>query len=212
MVAKGCDGASGGRHLAPARPESVRRARHFVADAAGRAGFSPTTIDLAAVAASELVTNAVVHGRGPISVRTVLDRRRCGSRCRTPPPTSRIASTPTTARAGGRGSAIVDAFVARVGLHRRARRGGKSVWFTMERATADAPADRAYFLTMQVSLVSPDAAAVTVTSPLPAARVKVELAVVSEFADVIERLVGLHAPLRRAAGQVHGACGAASSG
>ena len=57
----------------PAHPKSVRRARHFVAEAAARAGFEPTAIEIASVAASELVTNAVVHGRGPISVRTVLD-------------------------------------------------------------------------------------------------------------------------------------------
>jgi anti-sigma regulatory factor (Ser/Thr protein kinase) len=117
----------------PADPESVRRARHFVADAADRAGFESTTIDLAAVAASELVTNAVVHGRGPISVRTVLG------------PTSLRVEVQDTApdlphrvdlereRQGGRGLDIVDAFSHDWGCTVVRGASGKSVWFTMER-------------------------------------------------------------------------------
>src|SRR6478736_6371650 len=94
----------------PARPDSVREARHFVADAAGRAGFDPDVIDLAAVAASELVTNAVVHGRGPISVRTVLDP--VSLRVEVQDTASELPHRVTTddERARGRGLAIVDAF------------------------------------------------------------------------------------------------------
>ena len=120
----------------PARPDSVREARHFVADAAGRAGFDPDVIDLAAVAASELVTNAVVHGRGPISVRTVLD-----------PVSLRVEVQDTAAdlphrvdadqaRDGGRGLAIVDAFSREWGCTVVRGASGKSVWFTMERDEA----------------------------------------------------------------------------
>ena len=120
----------------PARPDSVRAARHFVADAAGRAGFDPDVIDLAAVAASELVTNAVVHGRGPISVRTVLD-----------PVSLRVEVQDTAAdlphrvdadraRDGGRGLAIVDAFSREWGCTVVRGASGKSVWFTMERHEA----------------------------------------------------------------------------
>ena len=120
----------------PARPDSVREARHFVADAAGRAGFDPDVIDLAAVAASELVTNAVVHGRGPISVRTVLD-----------PVSLRVEVQDTAAdlphrvdadraRDGGRGLAIVDAFSREWGCTVVRGASGKSVWFTMERHEA----------------------------------------------------------------------------
>src|SRR5689334_22732767 len=116
----------------PARPDSVRRARRFVAEAASRAGFAPSTIDLAAVAASELVTNAVVHGSGPISVRTVLD-----------PDTLRVEVQDTAAelprrvdagdRDGGRGLALVDAFTAEWGCTVVRGASGKSVWFTMGR-------------------------------------------------------------------------------
>jgi anti-sigma regulatory factor (Ser/Thr protein kinase) len=117
----------------PARPDSVRRARHFVADAADRAGLEPDTIDLAAVAASEIVTNAVVHGRGPISVRTVLD-----------PLSLRVEVQDTAsglphrvdaddARDGGRGLALVDAFSREWGCTVVRGASGKSVWFTIER-------------------------------------------------------------------------------
>jgi len=117
----------------PARPESVRRARRFVADAVGRAGFESDTIDLAAIAASEIVTNAVVHGRGPISVRTVLD-----------PSTLRVevqdaaADLPHRVDAdadhdGGRGLSIVDAFSLEWGCTVVRGATGKSVWFTMQR-------------------------------------------------------------------------------
>jgi anti-sigma regulatory factor (Ser/Thr protein kinase) len=120
----------------PARPDSVREARHFVADAAGRAGFDPDVIDLVAVAASELVTNAVVHGRGPISVRTVLD-----------PALLRVEVQDTAselphrvdadrARDGGRGLAIVDAFSREWGCTVVRGASGKSVWFTLERHEA----------------------------------------------------------------------------
>jgi anti-sigma regulatory factor (Ser/Thr protein kinase) len=120
----------------PARPDSVRRARRFVADAAGRAGFEPGVIDLAAVAASELVTNAVVHGRGPISIRTVLD-----------PASLRVEVQDTAsdlphrvdadqARDGGRGLAIVDAFSREWGCTVVRGASGKSVWFTIRRDDA----------------------------------------------------------------------------
>jgi anti-sigma regulatory factor (Ser/Thr protein kinase) len=120
----------------PARPDSVRRARHFVADAAGRAGFEPDTIDLAAVAASELVTNAVVHGRGPISVRTVLDRSslRVEVQDTASDLPHRVAAEET--RDGGRGLAIVDAFSREWGCTVVRGASGKSVWFTMERRDA----------------------------------------------------------------------------
>jgi anti-sigma regulatory factor (Ser/Thr protein kinase) len=117
----------------PARPDSVRRARRFVAAAAERAGFESPVIDLAAVAASELVTNAVIHGRGPISVRTVLD-----------PASLRVEVQDTAAdlpqrvdahdgRDGGRGLTIVDGFSQEWGCTVVPGASGKSVWFTIDR-------------------------------------------------------------------------------
>jgi|1185.fasta_scaffold230505_2 anti-sigma regulatory factor (Ser/Thr protein kinase) len=117
----------------PADPMSVRRARHFVANAATRAGFESTTIDLASVAASELVTNAVVHGRGPISVRTVLDRNslRVEVQDTASELPHRVGSDED--RDGGRGLEIVDAFSQQWGCTVVRGASGKSVWFTMGR-------------------------------------------------------------------------------
>jgi anti-sigma regulatory factor (Ser/Thr protein kinase) len=119
----------------PARPDSVRRARHFVADAAGRAGLEPDIIDLAAVAASELVTNAVVHGRGPISVRTVLDPASLRIEVQDTAPDLPHRVEADQARDGGRGLAIVDAFSREWGCTVVRGASGKSVWFTMARGT-----------------------------------------------------------------------------
>ena len=117
----------------PARPESVRRARHFVADAVGRAGFESDTIDLAAIAASELVTNAVVHGRGPISVRTVLEPESLRVEVQDAAADLPHRVDADEARDGGRGLAIVDAFSHEWGCTVARGASGKSVWFTMER-------------------------------------------------------------------------------
>jgi anti-sigma regulatory factor (Ser/Thr protein kinase) len=117
----------------PADPISVRRARHFVAEAAARAGFEPETIDLASVAASELVTNAVVHGRGPISVRTVLDP--ASLRVEVQDTASELPHRVTSEddRVSGRGLAIVDAFSQQWGCTVVRGASGKSVWFTIRR-------------------------------------------------------------------------------
>jgi len=121
----------------PARAESVRRARHFVAEAATRAGFESTTIDLAAVAASELVTNAVVHGRGPISVRTVLEPESLRVEVQDTAAELPHRVDPDAARSGGRGLAIVDAFSDDWGCTVVRGASGKSVWFTVPRQDAD---------------------------------------------------------------------------
>ena len=82
---------------------------------------------------SELVTNAVVHGRGPtIDVRLTADGPVVrgevvdeGDGFRTPPPRSLDAP-------GGRGLAIVGALTHRWGVER----GSTHVWFELDRAQA----------------------------------------------------------------------------
>jgi anti-sigma regulatory factor (Ser/Thr protein kinase) len=120
----------------PAEAASVRRARRFVVEAASRAGFESDTIDLAAVAASELVTNAVIHGDGPISVRTVLDDS--SLRVEVQDAAEDLPQRPPvdSSRAHGRGLTIVDAFSEEWGCTVVQGATGKSVWFTMERGGA----------------------------------------------------------------------------
>jgi anti-sigma regulatory factor (Ser/Thr protein kinase) len=124
----------------PAEPGSVRRARRFVVDAAERAGFEPDTIDLAAVAASELVTNAVIHGDGPIIVRTVLEPSSLRVEVQDAGTQLPERTATDTSRASGRGLAIVDAFSRQWGCTMVHGAIGKSIWVTMERAE---PSERA---------------------------------------------------------------------
>jgi anti-sigma regulatory factor (Ser/Thr protein kinase) len=122
----------------PARPDSVRRSRRFVARAVQSAGFPDEVMDLAAVATSELVTNAVVHGRGPISVRTVLESASLRVEVRDAGEHLPRLVRADAHRTGGRGLAIVDAFTGDWGCDVTSGVSGKSVWFTMARsATGD---------------------------------------------------------------------------
>ena len=117
----------------PARPESVRRARGFVVDAARRAGCRGSVVDTAAVATSELVTNAVVHGRGPISVRVVSEADRFRVEVQDGAPGLPRRVDPHDAGDGGRGLEIVDAFSQEWGCTVVRGASGKSVWFTLSR-------------------------------------------------------------------------------
>ena len=121
----------------PAHPESVRRACRFVVDAAEGAGFEPDTIDLAAVATSELVTNAVIHGDGPITVRTVLDPSSLRVEVQDAGTELPERAATDASRASGRGLTIVDVFSREWGCTVVHGATGKSVWFTMQRADAD---------------------------------------------------------------------------
>jgi anti-sigma regulatory factor (Ser/Thr protein kinase) len=112
----------------PADTSSPRRARRFVRaalDALGAGSFAEN----AELLASELVTNAVVHGRSTVRVGMVLSDR-----------TLRVSvsdsdtNPPTVRRAGasdehGRGMYLVEVLSRRWGVDTTAR--GKSVWFEL---------------------------------------------------------------------------------
>ena len=87
-------------------------------------------IDVARLLVSELVTNAVVHGRGNITVRAHLDDDRLlvevideGGGF------ERKVRNWDLARVGGRGLAIVEDAASRWGIHE----GTTHVWFELER-------------------------------------------------------------------------------
>lgn len=105
----------------------VSRTRHFIADALQRAGVQAT--DEVMVVTSELVTNAVLHGRDPLEIHLEVEDNRlhlevvdCGSG--PPDPT---ALMPGTGSRGGRGLPIVDSLTERWGACRDAR-GRTMVW------------------------------------------------------------------------------------
>jgi anti-sigma regulatory factor (Ser/Thr protein kinase) len=109
---------------------------------------SPETLDTARLLVSELVTNAVVHGRGRITLRARLNEDQLhvdvmdeGSGLE-PAVRERDFENP---RAGGRGLTIVDAASSRWGIHR----GTTHEWFELERpgpritSSAPSPVDKA---------------------------------------------------------------------
>jgi anti-sigma regulatory factor (Ser/Thr protein kinase) len=109
--------------------------RHFVADVLERAGLEATYEVM--LVTSELVTNAVVHGRDPLELHLEVDDGHlhlevvdCGDE---PPDPGRIM--PASAARGGRGLPLVDCLTERWGACRDPR-GRTMVW-------ADLPAPAA---------------------------------------------------------------------
>ena len=111
---------------------SVRAARHFVGERCRAAGLSAERCEDALLLTSELVTNAVLHGRSEVCVEveelgrlvrvSVFDEN-----SRHP---ARVAEDPDAL--DGRGLALVDALAERCGVEDRPL--GKAVWFELGRA------------------------------------------------------------------------------
>ncbi len=116
----------------PAELTSVRAARQFVQQHCRPLRLSEDRCDDALLLTSELVTNAVLHGRSDVCVEisaspqslriAVIDEN---SRHPTPVPEDPNALD-------GRGLALVDAVAARWGVEERPI--GKAVWFELARA------------------------------------------------------------------------------
>jgi anti-sigma regulatory factor (Ser/Thr protein kinase) len=110
----------------PPHPASVGRARRFVAEELAAIGILDPAGD-AELVTSELVTNAVVHARTPITVRVIPDDEGArvevadGSEVMPGPRTVSVASR------GGRGLTLVDHLARAWGVNRTT--AGKTVWF-----------------------------------------------------------------------------------
>jgi anti-sigma regulatory factor (Ser/Thr protein kinase) len=114
----------------PRDPGAPSRARRLIGEL-GASTLDRDELDRARVIVSELVTNAVLHGRGVISLRASLDRDRLfvevideGSGF------ERVVRERTFEDLHGRGLDIVDAEASRWGLYE----GTTHVWFEIERA------------------------------------------------------------------------------
>jgi anti-sigma regulatory factor (Ser/Thr protein kinase) len=106
-----------------------RRARSLIEQLSG-AVLDADELDRAKLAVSELVNNAVLHGRGTITLRAILDENRLlvevideGSGF------ERVARTHDLERFGGWGLNLVEAEADRWGIHE----GTTHVWFEIER-------------------------------------------------------------------------------
>lgn len=165
---------------------AVATARRYVAEQLRTAGLEDTVAD-AQLAVSELVANAVIHARTPVTVRV-----------ETVPSGARVfvhdesAALPSPAALGasamsGRGLVLVDAVSVRWGVEPEP--GGKTVWFDVDpdHAAPDAPAP---LLAMWLDLESqaPPAADDDVTVVLPDVPVEDLLAAKMRVEDLIRDL------------------------
>ena len=112
-------------------PPSVREARRFFARVADEVGVMPEQRGLGVLALSELVTNAIVHGTGPVEVRAVEEGRSIRWEVSDDNPELPRPRAAAPEEAGGRGLAIVAAVAEGWGYERSGVPRGKHVWFLL---------------------------------------------------------------------------------
>ena len=115
----------------PAKPTSAKEARRFISQFCAAADLPEELCQTAALLTSEVVTNAVLHGRTRATLRV-----------QEPPPYLRVAvedanpdlpeigDAPELGSASGRGMHIVAALADRWGIE--ATPTGKAVWFELD--------------------------------------------------------------------------------
>ena len=110
-------------------PAEVGRARRHVARAC--AGMSSDLVSIAQLLTSELVTNALKHGRGDILLHVVDEKSQIRVEV-----SDEARGTPTRGVVdgrdeSGRGLMLVERLSAAWGVRADRGRGGKTVWFTL---------------------------------------------------------------------------------
>lgn len=116
-----------------AAPTSPARARHFVGDAAEMARLPTPVVEVLELLTSELVTNAVVHGRPPIELVVSIEARAIRVSVHDNSAAPLRPRTATAADVGGRGLALVDALAQRWRTDADRSGPGKTVWFELDR-------------------------------------------------------------------------------
>jgi anti-sigma regulatory factor (Ser/Thr protein kinase) len=112
-------------------PSSVGRARTFVSEALERWAVPEETEQLARLAISELVTNAIVHARTHVVVRVRPEADAVWVGVTDQDDTLPVLVHTAPDRDGSRGLAIVEAVARRWGVDQQFSRPGKTVWFTV---------------------------------------------------------------------------------
>jgi anti-sigma regulatory factor (Ser/Thr protein kinase) len=114
----------------PAEPRSAARAREFIAEFCTASRLPPDVCETAALLVSELVTNAVIHGR----TSATIDVRQPGDFVRVSVHDDNPALPVASGHAdvtheSGRGLTIVSELADTWGIE--TRDGGKAVWFEL---------------------------------------------------------------------------------
>lgn len=118
-------------------PQSVRQARNFFRSSTNRLGISAKVRDAGSLAVSEIVTNAIRYGAGPIELRTMLERSSIRVEVSDFGSAMPVPTTAEPDMTGGRGLRIVDAVCQAWGCDRHGDDGGKTVWFTLPRSATN---------------------------------------------------------------------------
>jgi anti-sigma regulatory factor (Ser/Thr protein kinase) len=119
----------------PADPVAVQIAREVVAEYG--AELAPDLVDDAELLVSELVTNAIRHGKPAITLRVRLDAPGIGVEVRDEGPGTPVIAVegPTRDQPSGRGLRLVSAIASAWGVHHTDNTPGKAVWFTLHPGT-----------------------------------------------------------------------------
>jgi anti-sigma regulatory factor (Ser/Thr protein kinase) len=114
----------------PPRPDAAGQARKFLTDFCGAADMPPALCETAALLVSELVTNAVIHGRtsATVEVHRPPDSLRVTVRDDNPALPA-VGESPDFDAESGRGLLIVSKLAHRWGIE--SADGGKSIWFEL---------------------------------------------------------------------------------
>jgi anti-sigma regulatory factor (Ser/Thr protein kinase) len=115
----------------PHTAEAPRLARRYLA--ARAAAWPAELLDLVVLLTSELVTNAVIHGRRPVELRMGDngDQIKIEISDGGPDPLPREAGRPPGGQVSGRGLLIVASLADRWGCRLRRTPPGKTVWFEL---------------------------------------------------------------------------------
>ena len=113
----------------PAEPASVADARHHVEAWLRRLGADEETVEIAMLLTSELTGNAVLHGRGEVSLTLSTSADTLRVEVRDGSPSLPRLRQPELYDASGRGLHIVDALATRWGTEPDAET--KAVWFEL---------------------------------------------------------------------------------
>ena len=114
----------------PRHPTAARLARRALAGELR--GLPENLAEVALVLTSELVTNAVDHGRGAITLSVSRDERGLTVRVTDEGADEPVVRAHAPAALNGRGMQLVDALAATWGSEPAGGGRGKAVWFTLD--------------------------------------------------------------------------------
>lgn len=119
--------AAAHRRLLPSHPRAAAQARRFIAEKCRH--LPRRTIEAALLLTSELVGNAVRHGRPDVAMSVDCSKQRLHVEVEDGSPDLPQPRTPSPTAETGRGLLLVQAYADRWGV--RALQHGKVVWFTL---------------------------------------------------------------------------------